>query len=480
MIKRSPSRILLIGGGSFLLGIILACSFPSLITLRLIDIIIIIVIAIISYRQPSIFLITLIALGVFLGIYRFQNSSGFWQKQKIPREVFLQTTIKREPLIKHNLQRIIIPPLLLYLPVYPEYLPGDVVRIKGRSSPLKEWRIIQSSFVSFQIKYPQIRLIKSSKWSLRRISYKIKKRAQDSLQQIMPQPDGGIMVAILFGNKTFLSHSLLKQIKKAGLSYIIVVSGLHLVIIGKIISTMLLALKVSQKKRLLISLLALLGFIYLIGPSPSIIRAGIMSLLLIIGELNYRQYSSSRGLWLAALIMVGSNPLIVKSLSFQLSFLATAGIVYLYPLLKNLPIIKNVSSSKLGQGIMLYFLPSLAAFLAVTPWLFYQIGTASLLAPLSSLLIIPIIPSLMAGGWLVIILANLNYFLALLVGFFLRIVSHYLLVILKIFSFLPLSQVIMGPNWRWLIFPYYLIIIFLTLRYYHQQKINSNLYISNE
>ena len=478
MLKVSPNRILLIGGRAFLLGIIIAYFTFSMISLTYWEIFLGIILLFIFYRHPKIFLAIIFLEGVLLGMYRFQTGLRYWQRQKIPPNASLETTIYNPPLIRSDSQELIIPPILVSLPRYPVYLPGDTIQLKGQTHYLPQWKLIHSAFISYQIKYPQVHLVKSQVWSFRRISYLLKEKAQISLQRVMPQPSSGLITAIIMGNKQALSSRLQKQIKKTGLSYIIVVSGLHLVIIIKIVLAILLSLGITKKKRLIWTSLFLLIFIYLIGPSPSIIRAGIMSFLLIIGELNYRQYDSSQSLWLAAAIMIGFNPLIIKSLSFQLSFLATAGIIYIYPLFKQEIISHFPSISRSEKWALAYFLPSLSAFLVVTPWILYQFQIGSLLSPLTSLFIVPVLPLLMTGGWLTIILAHINYYLALFVSFLLQGLAHYMLLIINLFASFPLSQVVLGDSWRWVIFPYYSLLIIYLFRYYYKKFHSNNTYLS--
>lgn len=303
---------------------------------------------------------------------------------------------------------------------------------------------------------------------LLRFFLSFRQRINFGLSRILPEPQLSLMKGLFFGGKTNLPFELKKQIRQVGLSHLIAVSGQNLTIVTQIVSSFLNVFLLTGLLNFLLSLFFILGFTVMADFSASVVRAAIMAILLLIARLTHRLYNSSFALIFAALLMVFLNPRIfIDDLGFQLSVLATLGIVYLYPLFEKRSFWqKDIFKNQLAF-LKETMLLSLSALIFVTPWIIYQTQVFSLVTPLTNLLIVPLVPIIMVLGFLVAFLSFIFFPLAFLVGFCLNFLLSYMLKIIALFSHWPMAEILF-PHFRaiWLIIYYFLLIRYL----YHERR----------
>jgi len=291
----------------------------------------------------------------------------------------------------------------------------------------------------------------------------LKQRINFGLSKILPEPQLSLMKSLFFGGKANLPFELKKQIRRVGLSHLVAVSGLHLTIVTQIVSSCLNALLLTGFLNFLLSAFFILGFVIMADFSASVIRAAIMAILLLIARLTHRLYDSSFALIFVVLLMVLLNPrIIIDDFGFQLSVLATLGIVYFYPVFEKRPfwqkdIFKN-QLAFLKETLLLSF----SALVFVAPWIIYQTQVFSLVTPLTNLLIVPLVPTVMVLGFLVAWLSFFFFPLAFLLGFCLNLLLSYMLQIIALFSQWRLAEVLLPHfNAFWLFIYYSLLIYYL-------------------
>jgi len=294
----------------------------------------------------------------------------------------------------------------------------------------------------------------------------LKQRINFGLNKIIPEPQLSLMKSLFFGGKANLPFEFKKQIRQVGLSHLVAVSGLHLTIVTQIVSSCLNALLLTGFLNFLFSVFFILGFAIMADFSASVIRAAIMAILLLIARLTHRLYNSSFALIFAVLFMVLLNPRIIfEDFGFQLSVLATLGIVYFYPVLEKWPFWqKDIFKSQLAF-LKETMLLSFSALVFVAPWIIYQTQVFSLVTPLTNLLIVPLVPVIMILGFLVALLSFIFFPLAFFLGFCLNLLLSYMMAVIKIFSSWRMSEILfpsLAP--AWLIFYYLLLIYYLKCR----------------
>ena len=449
----SPSRVFRECGASFLIGVVLSYYF----SLSIVFFFSFLICAYLFFQRKK--LIVLILLSLLLGGFRYSFVFGQLKDTAITKEaqIEINAQIIAEPVLKENYQRIVIPKIVIYTDRYPRHYYGDIINIKGTVKPFAGFRSYNSAVVSGRMSYPSIKLLSPAKFSLRKISLLIKNKIVNSLQKIIPEPQSSLLVSLMFGAKNNLTSLLEKQIRKCGLSHVIVASGLHLSIITKALSGFLDILCMSNSVNFVFSSLFLLCFAFMVGLTPSIIRAAIMAFLLVLSRFSFRLYNSFNALLLAAVVMVWLNPLILFwDLGFQLSFLATAGIIFLYPIWKESEFWQQDWFNRKGQIIRETLLSTFSALTFVIPWIIFKTQVFSLVSPITNLLILPFVPLIMMGGAIVAIFSLLFYPFGLFLGALLNLILIYFLKVVSLFSSLSWSQIYVPSILHWLIIPYYI------------------------
>ncbi len=166
-----------------------------------------------------------------------------------------------------------------------------------------------------------------NRFSLYKYAISLRKAIRNSLDRLMPGDSAGLSRAILLGDKYALENSDLKNFRKTGTSFLIVVSGLHLSIA---ISAVMLIVKRFTRRRIILSISAIAATIFfsaLTGFNYSVIRAGISVILYYIGRIFLRNSDPLNSLGFAGLAMTITNPYAVGDLGLLMSFSATLGII---------------------------------------------------------------------------------------------------------------------------------------------------------
>ncbi len=229
------------------------------------------------------------------------------------------------------------------------------------------------------------------------------------VRRALPEPVASFMVGILIGARSNLPQYLQDNLNTIGLSHIVAVSGYNLTIL-----TIALASLLGKKWRwaaLVLSLWAILGFVLITGGGASILRAGIMATLFLLAAHTGKRLAVEVCLALGVLVTLLMNPTyLLTDMSWQLSFLSLAGIVFIAP--KILRWFPRRGRLKIVSEILAV---TLAAQITTLPLIAYTFGQASFIAPLANLLIMPLIPPLMLLGFIAglagMLLPNSAYFL---------------------------------------------------------------------
>ena len=150
---------------------------------------------------------------------------------------------------------------------------------------------------------------------------------KNSLDMLLPEDYSTLCRAVLLGEKTALDSSVKNDFSLTGTSFLIVVSGMHLVIIT---SFVLLLVRKLTKNRFLITgftTFTVIAFMAVTGFAHSVVRAGIMMIIVSFASSNLRIADSLNNLGFAAIVLTAFNPYAVADIGMLLSFSATTGII---------------------------------------------------------------------------------------------------------------------------------------------------------
>lgn len=258
---------------------------------------------------------------------------------------------------------------------------GQTVRVNGKLG-----RALGRA--SAQVWYADVTTVNS----IPTLPVRIKRTMQQGLENSLSPTAASFASGLLFGGSSQLPNDVRQATQQTGLTHIVAVSGFNLTIITALAITFL---RGRLRLKTIVPILGLIGFYVLMtGATSSVIRAAVMTVLvLLVGTQNKKL---SVGVALAATIfaMTAWSPAYVYSdLSWQLSVLALAGVVFLAPVF--MP--KNPGRFKLFWEL---FAVSLAAHLATAPLIAHVFGNFSLVAPIANVIILPFIPVAMLVSFL--------------------------------------------------------------------------------
>lgn len=209
----------------------------------------------------------------------------------------------------------------------------------------------------------------------------------------LPQGEAALARGMVLGDYHSLGSRDLLFLRASGLIHICAASGLH---VGMLVAGLLWAwrkLTVSRRGAFFLTLPLLLTYALATGLSIPVLRASLLALTAGASFLLGRDYDSLSAMGAAALVLFLRDSNIATSTSFQLSFAAALGVVLLFRPLGGL-----MASGRSPVAAVL--VTTLAAQLAVAPVLLRSFGEISLLAPLSNILVLPLLPLLMGASLL--------------------------------------------------------------------------------
>ncbi len=235
---------------------------------------------------------------------------------------------------------------------------------------------------------------------------------EDTLQKLYPNPESALAAGLLLGGSNRLPSVAEEQFQRLGLTHIVAVSGYNIVII---INTFLLIgiwCGLNRKKAILVSLIGIFFFVVMIGAPASAVRAGLMTGAALGSFFIGRPSYSFRALFLAVLVMVTWNPLVLLyDAGFQLSFLATIGVLF------SLSLGKNVFSE---QPLRRFFQETLwlsfFVYLFLLPILLYHFQQFTPLSILANSVFLPLVPIAMLFSFLGAVAMSIFPSLGLLAG----------------------------------------------------------------
>lgn len=163
-----------------------------------------------------------------------------------------------------------------------------------------------------------------------------KGRAVAAIEAALPYPEAGILQAVLFGDRGKLDDHAVDVFKNLGVFHLFAVSGLHVGFLLVFIIALAGLLGLRHWERFWLGALLLLFYASVTGFTPSVNRASLMAGTLLLGRALGEKMDPYTNLALAALVILVASPQQLFMPGFQMSFLATWGIVYLYPLLHGL------------------------------------------------------------------------------------------------------------------------------------------------
>ena len=289
---------------------------------------------------------------------------------------------------------------------------------------------------------------------------------KDLISRIFPSDTESFARALLLGDTTGIDYETNTNLKVSGIRHVIAVSGLHVSAAFGILYLL------AGKKRLLTVLVGVPGIILfsaLSGFTPSVTRACVMQILMMLALLFEKEYDPPTALAFAVLVILFVNPMAIGSVSFQLTVACMVGIFLfgerLYNWLKNSPFFGG-GKGKLSAAICGSISITLSTMVTTTPLTAYYFGTISIVGVATNLLTLWAITIIFYG---IMLICPLGYLFMPLSQFLAGILSwliRYVTSAAEVMATVPMGAVYTNSIYitAWIFFAYALLGVFLLLK----------------
>ena len=365
--------------------------------------------------------------------------------------------------------------MLAVMPLSTDVKVGDRVRVYGTLSLPQAFetdngrtfrydKYLQARGIRFLISFGSMHTVEPAPWySVPAALARIKHSFLDGLHRALPMPDAALAGGIVIGGKQGLGPTLQDAFTRSGLVQIIVLSGYNVMIVAEWVMAFLALLRLPRRLQFFAGGAALLLFVGIAGISATAVRAAIMAVIALYARATGRSYAASRALLFTVLVMLVWNPLyLVFDPGFGLSVAATAGIIWLSPIIE-------VRLTRLRPFWANTIATTLAAQIAVLPLLLYDIGLLSLVALPANLLVNTFVPLAMAlsaaAGVVGMTVGPFIPTVATVVGFPALILMRYFIFVAQKAAELPFAAFALPPFPFWLVLVAYAALIAVSKRF---------------
>jgi competence protein ComEC len=264
----------------------------------------------------------------------------------------------------------------------------------------------------------------------------VKRWAVGVIAARLPPTSAALLAGLLLGERSALPREIDERFRRAGVYHILAVSGFNVALLAGAVFGGLALCGVPRRGAAGAAALVLVGFALVVGGQPSVLRATVMGLLLLAALLLDRESQLPNALALALLALLLWRPGDLWEPGFQLSFAATAGIVYLGPGLTAWLIARGAPAWLAGAMAV-----SLGAQAGVTPLMLAHFNQLSLIGVLANLLVVPLAAVATTFGMLALLLELASGVLAALLFQTLWVALIALRAVVSVAAALPAAMV---------------------------------------
>lgn len=464
-------RIFLILSLSFIGGIAVASFYyPKIIDNFYLAVALImgIIILTVNYRNKILvifgFALLFFIFGIHLTNLKLEKINNLGENGKNISGNFV---VQKEPEINGKMQRIIVKngnyKVLITAPIYPEYFYGDEIKLsctlKIPENKTFDWRMyLAKDNILYECQSAKIEKISENKGNkIYGYILKIKNKLGENIQKLIPAPQSGLMIGLILGGDDKLSKDVQNNFSATGMTHIVAVSGYNVTIVAEYLMLLGIFLGFWRRQAFWFAVAGIILFIAMTGFPSSAVRAGVMGILLIWAMKNGRLANSQNAIIFAAVVMLLINPLLLRwDIGFQLSFLATLGIIYMYPVFQNY-MMKWTDTRSVPTLLEILFL-TLSAQIFVLPIILFNFEKLSLISPLANLLVLPIIPITMLLGFIAVISSFIFYPLAQIFSWLAYLPLKYETTVINYLAGLKYSSVEVHMAW-WGVVLWYIILV---------------------
>lgn len=353
---------------------------------------------------------------------------------KAREELIIEETLLSEPRVKGSTQQFWVGNrgILVIAPRFPQYHYGEKLML---NSTLQE-RVIDKNNSILIAYFPKIEAAEKSTNALLAISQFIRQKVRSLFNASLPPTSSSLLSGIIFGVRGDMPQDFFESLKKTGTLHVIAASGMNVSLVGSFLASFLI-LFVRRQIALFITIVGIFFYALLAGFEPSIVRAAIMGSIAFAAQIMGRQNLSLFSLFIAGFIMLMVSPQSLYDIGFQLSFLATLGLITVKPIFDSA--LSRINLPNFLGFLHESFSTSLAAQIGTLPVLVANFGTFSLISILANTLILWTVPPVMIIGF---VAALLGFITSDLAGFLLQFSLPFLMLfesVVRLFGAVPIA-----------------------------------------
>ncbi|HEX2927102.1 MAG TPA: DNA internalization-related competence protein ComEC/Rec2 [Ruminiclostridium sp.] len=291
---------------------------------------------------------------------------------------------------------------------------------------------------------------------LHRLGFTIKNKVVNIISNSLNKNQAGLLEGMLIGYKDGLDENAFTAFSKAGLTHIMVASGMNVAFIIVPFAFIFKKLRLSNLAANISTIGILCLFVFVTGFSASVVRAVIMGIIILAGRIIMRETDIYTSICAAAIILLIINPYTVFDIGFQLSFAATISLVLFYPQIKN-----AIDSKHIPKIVSDTLAATIAAQIGAIPVTLYYFNNFSTYSILSNLLVVPMVEFVTIIGFIMVFGGLINIYLAVLIGYINNTFLSFILFVTESTSKIPFALLkLPTPSWE-VVFLYYLLLIYL-------------------
>lgn len=293
---------------------------------------------------------------------------------------------------------------------------------------------------------------------------KLSETVKRSISSAIPEPQSGLLTGILLGDEDGISPAMKDAFSRVGAAHVVAISGFNMVVISGIIVRVLSGFFQRNKAVVTLNTLSVIAvYALLVGASPGILRAALMSGLLIVGSQLKRKTFVPTSLAFAVLLLSLHDPNVILDIGFQLSFLAVLGLsLFVDPLSTSFrrlldKFLPAAAANAVHRFLNEPLIVSVAAHIATMPLIILYFGRLSIVALPVNVLIVPAQPAVLLLGMAAAVAHAFIPALGMLIFWADLVFVSWTIAVVRFFAELPFAELIVDLDGR-LIQAFYLLL----------------------
>ena len=342
--------------------------------------------------------------------------------------------------------------VLMHGGLFPRYDYGDLLEVKGKleTPPVLDdfnYRdYLARQGIGSIVSYPgSTSLLDTGQGNpIRTWIYDLRGELSSSLEDALPEPEAALAQGILLGRRASLPDDLKEDLNDTNTSHLVAVSGYNVTLVAGLFIAAL-AWLVGRRPAAWLALLAIIAYATLVGGQPSVQRAAVMGGMYVVATALGRQSGALQGLALAGAGMTAFDPLLLKDISFQLSFASALGLIVFSPALRariEAALARWSRDRELAgplRAVIELLAVTVAAIAFTLPIIAVNFHRISLIAIPANLLTVPAFPVIMISSALTAVGGMIAAPIGTFLGWITYVPVAYLVAVVQMLADLPFA-----------------------------------------